>query len=104
MYHYTAFVLKWVDGDTVKLAVDLGFRIEVADTFRLYGLNAPEKGQPNYAEARLRCMELLPLGAKIEIITHKQDKYGRWLVDIPIIRETLLAEGLAVPYMTEQQP
>lgn len=104
MYNYSAYVIRWVDGDTVKLNVDVGFRIAVTDTFRLYGINTPERGQPNYAEARLRCMELCPIGAKIEISTRKQDKYGRWLVDIPLVREALIAEGLAVPFMTEQQP
>lgn len=98
MYNYTAYVIRWVDGDTVVLDVDMGFRIHVTDTFRLYGLNTPERGEPLYAEARLRCMELLPIGAQIEIDTHKQDKYGRWLVDIPLVRETLIAEGLAKPY------
>lgn len=104
MYTYTAYVLRWVDGDTVKLSVDVGFRVTITDTFRLYGLNTPERGQPNYAEARLRCMELLPIGTSVIVQTHKQDKYGRWLVDIPLIRETLIAEGLAVSFMTESQP
>lgn len=98
MYTYTAFVIRWVDGDTVVLNVDMGFRINVTDTFRLLGLNTPERGEPNYAEARLRCMELCPLGSRLEVTTHKQDKYGRWLVDIPLVRETLIAEGLAKPY------
>lgn len=98
MYHYTAYIVRWVDGDTVTLDVDMGFRIHVTDTFRLVGLNTPERGEPNYAEARLRCLELLPIGTRIEIETGKQDKYGRWLVLIPLIQATLIAEGLAKPY------
>lgn len=104
MYTYTAYILRWVDGDTVKLSVDVGFRVTIEDTFRLYGINTPERGQPLYAEARLRCMELLPIGAQVTVRTYKQDKYGRWLVNIPIIRETLIAEGLAKPFMTDNLP
>lgn len=104
MYTYTAYVLRWIDGDTIKLDVDVGFRINVTDTFRLYGINTPERGEPGYAEARLRCLELLPIGSKIEVRTYKQDKYGRWLVDIPTVRETLISEGLAKPFMLDKVP
>lgn len=70
-----------IDGDTVALEIDLGNKIKWRDTFRLMGIDTPERGQPGYLEAteHLRRLLLLPL-SRIE--THKPDKFGRWLVDL----------------------
>lgn len=74
-------VERIIDGDTVALEIDLGNKIKWRDTFRLMGIDTPERGQPGYVDAciHLRRLLLLPL-ARIE--THKPDKYGRWLVDL----------------------
>ena len=40
-YNYQATIVKIVDGDTVKLDIDLGFKIHIAVTARLHGINAP---------------------------------------------------------------
>lgn len=104
-YTYSATPTRWVDGDTVWMTVDLGFRMTTANDFRLFGIDTPERGQPGYAEAALRCRELAPLGVPLVVKTYKNpDKYGRWLVDIypagssVSVSETLLKEGLGVAY------
>lgn len=102
-YTYAATVTHWVDGDTVDLAVDLGFHLTANDRFRLYGINTPERGQAGYAEATARCRELAPEGAAVVVKTYKaQEKYGRFLALIEAngveINSTLVNEGLAVPY------
>lgn len=83
MYAYSARVIRWIDGDTVDLRVDLGFRLFTETRFRLYGIDTPERGQKNHDEAIALCNSLAPVGSEVFIRTHKDpDKYGRWLADI----------------------
>lgn len=104
LYNYTAEVVRWVDGDTVDLRVDLGFRMFAETRFRLYGVDTPERGQPNYHEASEFCESVAPLGSEVLISTYKDaDKYGRWLVVIhptgtASINDQLVQRGLAVEY------
>jgi micrococcal nuclease len=69
---YDNFVVKVVDGDTIKLAS--------GREIRLLGIDTPEKGQPYYNEAK-DFLERLILGKKVRLekdVTNK-DKYGRYL-------------------------
>jgi micrococcal nuclease len=43
MFEYKCKVEKVVDGDTVDLEIDLGFKISIRERVRLYGVNTPEK-------------------------------------------------------------
>lgn len=112
MYAYAARVLRWVDGDTVDLRVDLGFHTYVETRFRLYGIDTPERGQKNHDQATALCNSLAPVGADVFIRSHKDaDKYGRWLADITTkgieldnadgtnINTRLVEFGLAVRYL-----
>lgn len=104
MYQYSATVIRWVDGDTVDLRVDLGFKMWAETRFRLLGIDTPERGQANWAEARKFAESLAPAGHAVKIATKRDgDKYGRWLVEITLddgstVNGQLLASGLAVPY------
>lgn len=72
-----------VDGDTVDLRIDLGFRAELKERFRLYGINAPEINTPAGKAARDFLSNLLPLGCGVVLVTCKtQEKYGRWLATL----------------------
>ena len=117
MFTYSAKILKWIDGDTVDLEVDLGFKIAVKDRFRLYGIDTPElrpkkadfateedrREEIRKADAALAfCEDKAPVGSKVLVRTHKDEKgkYGRWLADInlpngKILNELLVNEGLA---------
>lgn len=97
MYNYLARVLRWVDGDTVKMEVDLGFHVKITETFRLLGVDTPERGEPNYNEAKSMAESLAPVGSLVYVRTHKQDKYGRWLVDIPLVATGLASANLLKP-------
>ena len=107
-YTYKATVLRWIDGDSVWLEVDLGFRMKTINDFRLYGVDTPERGQPNYSEAKAFVEKLAPAGTEVLIKTYKNpDKYGRWLVEvtplgdfgsIPNVGNQLINAGLAKPY------
>lgn len=113
-YLYGARAVNVVDGDTVDLALDLGFRITWTQRFRLYGINTPELNATSLTDrevavrAKQRVIDLLSRGA-ITVRTHmdKADKYGRWLAVLFVatpegmvtVNETLVAEGLATRYM-----
>jgi micrococcal nuclease len=113
-YLYPAKLVKVVDGDTVDLTLDLGFRIAWTQRFRLYGVDTPELNAADPAE-RVRALaakqyvaDVLTQGPIIAR-THmdKADKYGRWLAVLivqspmgPInVNETLIAMGLATYYV-----
>jgi len=101
MHVYPAVVVRVVDGDTVRLSVDVGFRMRFEDNFRLSGINAAE-GKNSAAASRVR--ELLPVGLAVVVSTEKPEKFGRWLADIAIpetcssVCELLLTEEVAVAY------
>lgn len=105
-YYYNATVVRWIDGDSVWLDVDLGFRMSTTNDFRLIGIDTPERGQPNHAEATALANKLAPAGSQVCITTYRDpDKYGRWLVAItehgpnPVsINSQLVQAGLAKPY------
>lgn len=107
MYSYLATVERWIDGDTVWLTVDLGFRMTMRDSFRLLGIDTPERGQDGYHEATIRATELAPVGATVRIETAKAGKYGRWLANVFLqtgdyaertVNDILVEEMLARPY------
>jgi len=120
LYEYRAELVGIVDGDTLDLIIDLGFRTYVRDRVRLYGIDTPEtygvkKESEEYAAgmaAKLRVEELLSLGADsvLKIVTYKdrKGKYGRWLIDLFVtlpngdeihVNQQLIEEGLAKPYL-----
>jgi len=122
-YEYAATVHRVVDGDTCYLAlekefsyeIDFGFRIKDQVTlkkstvmdFRLYGINTPEMRTPEGPPAKEELIRLLGLGT-LRVITHKQDKYGRWLAQIYVkppdepeiyVNQALIDGGFAVVYL-----
>lgn len=112
-YTYSAKVVRVVDGDTVDLAVDVGFRVTVNDRFRLLGINAPESRGVNadvYAATasteHLRRMLGMLGGGTVVLRSHVprigQDKYGRWLAELWIddmsVNRAMVDAGHAVEY------
>jgi len=89
-FWYGATVLRVIDGDTIDLAIDLGFNIHHKIRVRLYGVNTPESRTKDLAEKEMG------LKAKkftedwltthkwvyINTIPDKNDKYGRILARI----------------------
>ena len=95
-------VLKWVDGDTVDLNVDMGFSIWSKQRIRLAGIDTPEKGEPNYLEATKKAFELAPIGVPAVLISNGKDLYGRYIGELKvngvIVNDALLESGLAKKY------
>ncbi len=112
MYQYRAKVLRWIDGDTVDLEIDLGFRVRLEQRARLAGLNTPEihskdaEIQSRAIRAAMLCNRLAFPSTFVTINSKKStadDKYGRWLVEIVIgdgtnLNQELLKQGLAKPW------
>jgi micrococcal nuclease len=112
MYTYKAEVIRVIDGDTVVLNIDLGFKIHHITPCRLAGINAPEM---NAKDEKVRAAAvaskeflsgLLLEGMEVTIISKKLDKYGRPVVDflphytneIYRINELMIKSGHAVIY------
>lgn len=100
---YPATIVRWVDGDTVDVTVDVGFRGTRQERLRLLGVDTPERGEEGFNEARAYCEYLAPQYTRVVIRTSKSDSFGRWLVEIwtgtEMIGEALLAKGLARVWM-----
>jgi micrococcal nuclease len=114
MYEYQARVINVVDGDTVDMAVDLGFGISKVLRLRVFGINAPERRGAERLRGELATDLLRDLLAQAQdgivlvlTIKDKQEKYGRYLArilvptaegDVVDVGARLIAEGLATPY------
>ena len=88
---YLAQVVRWVDGDTVVLSVDLGFSITVTEKFRLARIDAPEVKKYSHVtqEEKERGIELkqmleekLPSGKDVIVSISKRGKYSRYIAEI----------------------
>lgn len=99
-----ARVVEVTDGDTVLALVESEFGIHIELPIRILGINAPEKHEAGYREAKEfiagRISESLSI-VTLEML--KKDTFKRWLCNI-ILKDgsslgTLMLENrLAVPY------
>lgn len=108
--------LKVYDGDTFYLATEVhGHAYQFS--CRGYGWDCPEKRPHGLSEIQKKMeIELANMAentvirwwedrnnvCKVEFL-HKRDKYGRFLVDIPELRDLLFERKLAVPYYGERK-
>ncbi len=111
MFQYKAKVIRIIDGDSLILDIDLGFRTHIEIPVRLAHINTPElrdSNEENRARAKQAKDELAvrlidPAVTIRSLKPFKGDKYGRWLVEIinssgVNVNQTLLDLGLAEPY------
>jgi len=121
VYEYKARIINVVDGDTIDVDIDLGFRITVRQRCRLAGINTPEMRDPDPA-IRAKAVEAKQFveqwvarhqnaAASPGVVAVKSekpypdDKYGRYLAYVfcvmhesdSTLNAELLAVGLAVP-------
>jgi micrococcal nuclease len=100
-------VKRVVDGDTVDVVLDLGFRLTTTQRLRLLGVDAPERGTTLSREATefvASWLEEHRGSAWVE--TRKTDSFGRYLATVhrhlvglsPTLNAALLEAGLASPY------
>jgi micrococcal nuclease len=111
-YVYKAKILRWVDGDTVDVDIDLGFGIIYSNQrVRLYGIDAPESRTKDLEEktlgkkAKAFAEKYAPEGKIVTLQTQldSKGKYGR-ILGLIIIDETInlnllmVSEGIARKY------
>ena len=110
MYEYKAEVIRWVDGDTLLVEVDLGFYVKKTERVRLARIDAPEMNsevayQVRQAKsARSKAKKFCPKGAIITLQTakEKRDRYARYIAEVIYqdknLSDYLLEIGAAKPY------
>lgn len=102
LYNYKATVVRVIDGDTVKLRLDLGFRLFWIVNCRLTGIDAPELDTDQGQDAKEYLIDLLPVDTELLINSKRLDKYGRPIVEIVYnginINTKMLNDGMAVKY------
>lgn len=101
-YNFDAHCTYVVDGDTVDLTIDVGFRFDTRQRVRLLGINTPERGQAGFQEAKDYMIKRL-FNKQVVVETYKSDVFGRYLgvifIDGVNINMELMELGLAVVYV-----
>lgn len=85
-----AKVISVVDGDTLDVEIDYGFRLFQKHRVRLAFINAPEINAPGTEGETSRdwLREKLPTGSSVKLMTYKpKDKYGRFLAEVWLIKD-----------------
>ena len=111
MNEYKAKVIKVIDGDTIRLDIDLGFSIiMVNQTVRLFGIDTPESRTRDKIEkyygnlSKDFVKKHCPKGSYITLHTtlDKKGKFGRILGSIVVdgvdLNKQMIKEHLAVEY------
>jgi micrococcal nuclease len=110
LYNYNAELVKVVDGDTIKVKIDLGFHMVWQTNARLYGINADElkSDDPTLKEsaqaAKVYIESLMKPGDKLLLKSKALDKYKRPIAHVftkdgLCVNELLVSNGHAKPYM-----
>ncbi|QDP46216.1 MAG: putative nuclease-like protein [Prokaryotic dsDNA virus sp.] len=109
MYEYRCVLRRVVDGDTIDVDIDLGFKVWLRkERVRLYGINTPESRTRNLDEKKLgllakaRLKELLQKNFTIRTEKDGKGKFGR-ILGVPYVEghnicEQLIEEGHARSY------
>lgn len=78
-----ATVTNVVDGDTLDVSVDPGFRIVIRQRVRLFGVDAPElhaaNAQEREAAEAAKAWLTQYNDCPVRLLTHKTDSFGRYL-------------------------
>ncbi|MGE0269280.1 MAG: DUF1016 N-terminal domain-containing protein [Candidatus Omnitrophota bacterium] len=82
LFTYAAVIERVVDADTLKVRIDLGFRLEHTETLRLRDIDAPELGTKEGDAAKVFVQSLLKESALIVMRSSRPDKYARYLADV----------------------
>jgi len=101
MYTYRAVLIRVIDGDTVVLDLDLGFKLARRnESYRLGRIDAPEMNTTLGPIARDHLTGLLEMASSLQATTSKADKYGRWLVELFAdgvnVNDQMVSDGQAI--------
>jgi micrococcal nuclease len=111
VYTYKVEVIKVVDGDTIDVDIDLGFKAWVRgvrlrfDRINAYETRLTKGTTPEMKEKGLEAKELVKKicddnPTQVTITTTKKGKYGRWIAEVNVgdinLNDLLVDKGLAV--------
>ncbi len=82
LFTYRAFVERVIDGDTLKVEIDLGFNTRLRETIRLRGIDAFEIDTATGKRAKAYVEHELAKEPFVILKSTRDDKYGRYLGDI----------------------
>ena len=110
MYRYKVSVVKVVDGDTIDVAIDLGFGMTYKkQRVRMLGIDTPESRTRDLVEkkfgkaSKAHLKSILESGG-IQLVSHDKGKFGRILGELFIgdssysINQQMIDEHHAVAY------
>lgn len=89
LYTYRAYVLKVIDGDTLKVDFDLGFGDLKGETIRLNHINCPEQNTPegraakHFVKTQLARTDFIV----VKSVRTRKEKWGRYLGDVFLPRK-----------------
>ena len=85
MWNYKATVNRVVDGDTLDLNVDLGFRVQIGVRVRVNGVDCAELNEADGHMAKQFVEHLCPVGSIVTIQSDKDRKtFDRWLAQVTL--------------------
>jgi len=82
LHVYRGVCERVIDGDTLLVAIDLGFDVWVKQRIRLRGINCPERGSDAGTRATAFVEERIVSGTTLIIQTFAIDIHGRYVADI----------------------
>lgn len=82
LHTYKAYLERVVDGDTLRVILDLGFGIYHKEILRLAKINASERSTSNGDKSTKALGEILKNVKFLIIKTNKIDIYGRYIADV----------------------
>ena len=102
MYQYKGTVENVVDGDTIDVSIDLGFKVQTKQRLRLARIDTPERSQANYQTAKDFVRDAV-LNKSVMLKTEKVSKWGYYLAEVTLedgrnLNDTLVQAQLAVYY------
>ncbi len=84
-FTYRASIEKIIDGDTLKVNFDIGFKTHLSHTLRLRGIDCPEMSTKEGAAAKIFVQSYIKEAQTILVRSFHDDKYGRYLADVFIL-------------------
>jgi endonuclease YncB( thermonuclease family) len=85
LYTFVAQVTDVIDGDTIRVLLDLGFGVFSEQKLRLRGIDTPEMDSVAGREARSFLAQALGEADRIVVTTTKVDLYDRYLADVFVL-------------------
>jgi endonuclease YncB( thermonuclease family) len=81
-YIYRVNILKVLDGDTMDVNLDLGFKVHIQERVRLASVDAPPIDEDGGKEAFEYVREQMAKAKTIVVRTGKEDRHGRYVMHV----------------------